>query len=255
MTTPEASGRLTKSHFDRRGQISKGTTPPSVHDSNHRSPHRQSPGGGGARIIEGMIFSRSRGWKKVASSISRVATFARVEVRISRFENAVAHPVDLDLREVNEASVEDALAMDTRERIEEFRTFLSRGDRGWYVYRGGQVVHRSWARCGPASVPLWHTWGELRLELGEACIHFCETTSAARGQGIYRSVIARIALTLREEGTRTVWIYTTADNSASRRGIEMAGFVEDRYVEIAVRFGIGTVREWPLIRNSRTQDG
>jgi GNAT superfamily N-acetyltransferase len=124
--------------------------------------------------------------------------------------------------------------------VDEFRSFLARGDRGFYAYRDGRVVHRTWVRMGPATERLWHAWGAIEVPAGEAYLHYCETAPSARGLGLYPATLAHAAGVARLLGAREVSISTDLENAASRRGIERAGFTEYRRVRVDIRFGVGT---------------
>src|SRR5262245_15959176 len=168
--------------------------------------------------------------------LRRLSTFHTVECIVFRHQNAVEIPVAAELAEVTPDNVEDARSMDSPSKIEEFRSFLARGDRGWYAYLGGRVVHRSWLVRGPATMRLWHRFGAWPVAAGEAYLHYCETSPEARGHGIYPAALSHIA---RGSSFRNLFIATELANQASRRGIEKAGFVERARVTVRVAFGIG----------------
>jgi RimJ/RimL family protein N-acetyltransferase len=145
----------------------------------------------------------------------------------------------VDIRAVTETNVEDARVFDPPKRLDEFRAFLARGDRGWYGYVDGRWVHRSWLVHGPAVMRLWAGYGTWPVPDRGAYIHYCETTPEARGRGIYPAVLNHIA---RETGSHDLYITTDVGNTASRRGIEKAGFAEYARVRVSVRFGVGSQR-------------
>ena len=130
--------------------------------------------------------------------------------------------------------------MDPPERVAEFEAFLARGDCGYYGYLGDRVVHRSWLVRGPGIMRLWRRFGEWAVREGEAYIHYCETAPEARGHAIYPAALSRIANDTAAQGTRRLFIATEAENPASQRGIERAGFVECARVTVHVRFGVGS---------------
>lgn len=127
--------------------------------------------------------------------------------------------------------------MESQARIEEFRSFLARGDLGFYGYVEGRVVHRAWVRPGPVRVPTWHSFAPLDIGENEAWIHYCETAPEARGKGIYPAVLGEVVARLRKAGTTRCTIGTEASNLASRRGIEKAGFEPWCTLRIVVLFG------------------
>ena len=178
--------------------------------------------------------------------LRRVTAFHTVTILVNRFGGRTVAASPLDIRRVTPANVEDARSMDTPGRVEEFRRFLERGDAGYYAYRNGVVVHRSWLVRGPGQARLWHSWGRLDLEPCDAYLHYCETAPAARGTGIYPQVIALAAETALASGVQRVLIWTDADNLPSLRGIRRAGFVPERRVRLDIRFGRARQIERPL---------
>ena len=170
-------------------------------------------------------------------ALRRFSTFRTVVCIVYRHERAAPSASGADIRAVSAAHVEDALSMDSPRRIEEFRSFLARGDRGYYAYVGGRCAHRSWLVRGPATMRLWGRYGAWPVGAEEAYVHYCETSAEARGLGLYPAVLGHIA---RETvGLRSLYIATEQDNQASRRGIEKAGFVEIAHVTVRVAFGAG----------------
>ena len=176
--------------------------------------------------------------------VRRVTTFRAVTILVHRFLARAIDRVSLDLRRVTPDNVGDASSMDDAARIEEFRRFLARGDEGYYVYdQAGAVVHRTWCVRGPGMARLWHSYGRLVVGEGDVYIHYCATAPGARGQGIYPRVIAQVAEDALSRGARRVLIWADRENVASQRGIARAGFVPDRAVTLAIRFGVGSQRE------------
>jgi GNAT superfamily N-acetyltransferase len=64
----------------------------------------------------------------------------------------------------------------------------------------------------------------IRLREGEAEIAVCLTMPAFRGRGLYPYVIRRLCRIAAQEGIERVLMTTMTGNTASRRGIEKAGF-------------------------------
>jgi ribosomal protein S18 acetylase RimI-like enzyme len=176
----------------------------------------------------------------------RLGTFRRVGVLIAEHHKTVEVDAPVTIVPVDAARVADARTMDSDARIEEFRAFLKRGDRGFYAYRDHQVVNRAWVMVGPGSCDLWHGYGRLVIPAGSAYVHYCETAATARGLGIYPAVLAHVARALKEESIRTVRISTTENNLASLRGIARAGYRIVRRVEIRIVAGFG-------VQSSRVQ--
>ncbi len=146
--------------------------------------------------------------------------------------------LDFDIRLVDSSNVSDALLLDRPTWIELFKDFLKSGDHGYYAYLDNEMVHRSWVKFGPDSVETWGPYAPLPLQPGEAFIHFCRTSEKARGRGIYPAVLSRIVSDCRLQGIKDVFISTSLDNLASRRGVEKAGFVEIERRSMKVYFGI-----------------
>jgi L-amino acid N-acyltransferase YncA len=159
--------------------------------------------------------------------------------RYERFEHVAT---DAEIRRVTPKTVGDARSMDTPERIAEFEAFLARGDRGYYGYVSGRVVHRSWVVRGPAVMRLWRHFGAWPVGPRGAYVHYCETAPEARGHGLYPATLSLIATDLAVEGVQGLFIATEAENDASRRGIEKAGFVACARVVVRVIFGFGFQR-------------
>lgn len=168
-------------------------------------------------------------------ALRRFLTFRTVVCIVYRHARPVAS-ADADIRAVTSVNVEDARSMEPPERIDQFRSFLARGDRGWYAYLDGRVVHRSWLVRGPTVMRLWSRFGAWPIPDGAAYLHYCETAPEARGHGIYPAVLSHAA---RDSGAREVYISTEEGNVASRRGIEKAGFAEIARATVYVAFGVG----------------
>ena len=62
----------------------------------------------------------------------------------------------------------------------------------------------------------------------------CKTAQAAQGRGLYRKALNEEVLYLKERGYTRVIITTAPDNTASRRGIEAAGFNLIREVRVVI---------------------
>ena len=168
-----------------------------------------------------------------------MSTFRSSTVLLFRHEQPLEPDPAVDIRPVNESMLGDAREMESPSMIETFRQFLRQGDWGYFGYRNGRMAHRSWVQLGPRRVPLWHRFVPHEVHSGEALIHYCETAPAARGAGLYTAALRCIVRDLRAQSIKTIWISTTADNTASRRAIERAGFREHSRFRIRVWFGVG----------------
>lgn len=172
-----------------------------------------------------------------ARLLRRLSTFRSVDCIVYQHRLLTEPEARVEIRAVTEANVADAIGFDPPRRIEEFRSFLARGDRGWYGYVDGRWVHRSWLVHGPAVMRLWRGYGSWPIPPKAAYIHYCETVAEARGRGIYPAVLGRIAY---ETRIHDLFITCEVANAASRRGIEKAGFAEIALVTVNVRFGFGS---------------
>lgn len=182
-------------------------------------------------------------FRKMITLVRRYSTVRSVSVLLFRQTAAPDLPAAATIRPVTPDTVRDALPMAGAAKVEEFRAFLARGDLGFYAYDGGTVIHHSWVRRGPDRRPLWHSYVPWTIPAGDAYLHYCETAPAARGRGIYPTVLALAAARARSAGARDAWIATIAENPASVRGIVKAGFREERRFELRVIFGFGRARE------------
>lgn len=103
----------------------------------------------------------------------------------------------------------------------ELRCDLYDGVSDFFVYRdpeGGAFGHISW---------VYHKGDPnrtLRLADGECEIMFCLTLPEFRGLGLYPMALREIQQDLKRRGYRRCFICVEADNRASIRGIEKAGF-------------------------------
>lgn len=108
----------------------------------------------------------------------------------------------------------------------------------YLVRDGDRILHSSW-------VSLFAAWTrELRGYVvppsGDAYVYESFTRSDARGRGVYPFALRGIRQDLASKGIRRVWVAAEADNAASLRAIEKAGFGE-RY-RLAYRRRLGAFR-------------
>jgi ribosomal protein S18 acetylase RimI-like enzyme len=100
---------------------------------------------------------------------------------------------------------------------------LARGCRVLAAWQGDEVASYCWISAHREHV------GELARDLslpaGESYVWDCATVPRYRGQGMYRSLLRRIAETLTGEGQRRVWIGASSTNEASNRTFATVGFV------------------------------
>ncbi len=117
---------------------------------------------------------------------------------------------------------------------------LRSGDRLFVVASGNEFLHRGYI--------LFRT--REKQIIGEVhdtpVIGYCFTSAAARGRGIYRKALTEELNYLHREGYHRAIIVTTADNVASRKGIEAAGF------SLAWEASVWIVLNWVVVRCIRT---
>lgn len=174
-----------------------------------------------------------------------MTTFENVTVIVYRHRHVREATAPVRIIPVTIDNVADALSMESPDRIAEFQSFLQRGDLGYYAYQNDRVVHRAWARLGPVVMPTYLGFGRLKISAEDGYVHYCKTSSDARGGGIYPAVLHHIVMDLKWRSAHEVFIATTADNAASVRGIEKVGFVEAERHEIRIVAGIGFRRRLP----------
>ena len=64
----------------------------------------------------------------------------------------------------------------------------------------------------------------LKLPPGDAYVWNCVTAPAYRRRGVYSGLLAHIAVEMRAEGLRRLWIGADASNLPSQKGMARAGF-------------------------------
>lgn len=146
------------------------------------------------------------------------------------------------VREITPETVSDALSMESDSMVGQFRTFLYQGHRGFFAYRDGLVVHRSWCVIGPATVTTWFEYAPLTLPASAAYLHYCATAPSCRGLGVYPMVLSQIVSVLASEGIEDVYVATDVDNVASQRGIVKAGFTLISKTGVTVIAGVPRYR-------------
>jgi len=116
--------------------------------------------------------------------------------------------------------------------MDELQRRLDAGDLLALVLHKGRGAHRTLVQT--------RGWAALegcrkgfRLEAGEAFIHYCMTSPACRGLGIYPRVLEAIASHLGAGGLRRLYIASNIRNEASAIGILKAGFRPDRTIRVA----------------------
>jgi RimJ/RimL family protein N-acetyltransferase len=92
----------------------------------------------------------------------------------------------------------------------------------------------------------------LRLEEGDCEIKFCLTFPEFRGRGIYPAALHAIQRYLVERGCSRCFVCVKADNIASIRGIEKAGFTRVGVTRFRKVVGVQISRPWPTWQLAKT---
>lgn len=98
---------------------------------------------------------------------------------------------------------------------------LARGDRPWGLWEGAELVCYGWSTVQTTGVSRYMT---IAPAPDEAYLYDFFTPPAARGRGFYPILLRAMCRALAGEGRTRAWIAVAADNAASLRGIEKAGF-------------------------------
>lgn len=110
---------------------------------------------------------------------------------------------------------------------------LASGRRAYVVEGPPGVLAYGWVTRGDEEIA--EIEGRIRVGPSEAYIWDCATLPAFRGRGLYPALLGAIARELVGEGVARVWIAARADNAASLRGLEKAGYrrvADIRYVRL-----------------------
>lgn len=187
-----------------------------------------------------LLSGTSEGWRRLRAMLGHLCVFRVDEVLLFRHERLCTPAWRGDIRPVNHSNIDDIRHSEPSNMLAQFRSFLDRGDAGYYAYEDGQPAHRSWVQFGPSTAQC-EMGVTFPLGRQDCCIHYCVTYPAARGRGIYTAVLDRIARDARSEG-KTVFIATVRSNLASIRGIKRAGFSLIGRVRAVVLFGAPVFR-------------
>lgn len=100
---------------------------------------------------------------------------------------------------------------------------LAAGHAALLVMAGDAVMHASWIARRTLRVD--ELACTLALPDDAICVYDVVTSDAWRGRGVYPAVLTWMREHARHHfGAGVVWIYSEANNTASRRGIEKAGY-------------------------------
>jgi GNAT superfamily N-acetyltransferase len=145
----------------------------------------------------------------------------------------VAAQIRYELRQVDSGNVGDVVDMDSADLLNELRTLLKNGEKGFYAYYQERPIHRSWALIGPAKAPILYDFLHYTLKDGEALIHYCQTKKDYRNKGIYASVLNEIGKRLSAGlGIKRLVIAVEDNNPASLAGVKKAGFTESKRMSV-----------------------
>jgi len=148
--------------------------------------------------------------------------FAAEQLILFRFVSSIPQKSPAEVCSATFENIQDVLFFDTPDKVEKYRNFLFRGDKGYLAYLDGKCVHRSWVITLPRKV--WLHWSlPFATQENEAYIHFCETATLARGKNIFSHVLCRIAADYRH--CKNIYICVNVKNRPSSRSIEKAGFM------------------------------
>jgi hypothetical protein len=117
----------------------------------------------------------------------------------------------------------------------EWRQRLDRGDCCYGAWVGSELAHYSWVQTSGRH-PIMTAGVEPTIRIGELWIYNCRTADAHRGKRLYPCTLQRIVRDYFATGAVEAWIYTSADNVPSQRGVVRAGFVKHQTLR-ALRFG------------------
>jgi len=175
--------------------------------------------------------------KGLLSKLNRVVLmriFSRNTVILLEWKENRSPTSGVEIREVTEKNVDDALVFQSHKQVKLFSDFLKRGDHGFYGYLNNFCVHRSWVVSGPAKVMLYKFFS-MNINSSEVFIQYCETAPGVRGQNIFAHVLNHVANEFKEKR-----VLTSVDlhNASSRRSMEKAGFKEVDRIKIMMILGI-----------------
>ena len=108
--------------------------------------------------------------------------------------------------------------------LDDMKARLERGDLCVIAIVDGRVAHYSWAQFS-GQHEIRDVGQRVEVQRGHAWVYHCRTADWAKGRGIYPFVLTRILTECKARNIQSAWIYAGAENVASRRGIERAGFL------------------------------
>lgn len=172
-------------------------------------------------------------WKRIFSN--------EIVVLFEMKQPAPVEVVGLSIQPVTDRNVLDASTFQNDFQLHQFQTLMTQGNFGFYGYLDGRCVHRSWALPGPAKAAI-HPLLHKKLSGTEIFIHYCETSSQARGKNIFTAVLSHIG---RQFALKKILICASLENTASIRSIKKSGFIEIERIHLMVFFGVRFVKSLP----------
>jgi GNAT superfamily N-acetyltransferase len=112
-------------------------------------------------------------------------------------------------------------------------TRLRDGRRPYIVETDGKIVSYGWVAFD--AEPIGDLGFSFQLKDDETYIYDCATRPDYRGRGYYPALLRAMAMDLRHEGYKRLWIGTAPGNIVSQRGIARAGFLKVADVHIKLR--------------------
>lgn len=167
--------------------------------------------------------------------------YSQATVLLLELKNTVSVDSGAEIRDVTHDNVDDALAFQHRRQVQVFRSFLKRGDKGYYAYLNGKCIHRSWVVLTPQSV-LLHKFYKIPLKKDEVFIQYCETDPSVRGKNIFTHVLSVIG---KDHSDKRVLTSVDATNLSSLKSMTKAGFFEVVRISIKVVLGIKKISMTP----------
>jgi len=184
-----------------------------------------------ARFFLGSTLQRKLGTAAALLREDPVSFVRHIGGRLEKYVTYVADPRGIPLPEpidgwrVQELSKESTATLpleraEVRRQMDRFERLNFKG--AFVVWRGSQVAHL--AALVTAEQDRGLPVRNVKLGPGEAEITHCVTLPEFRGQGLYPFAIRSLCRIARERGIQRIFMITAADNEASQRGIEKAGF-------------------------------
>jgi GNAT superfamily N-acetyltransferase len=149
----------------------------------------------------------------------------------------------LKIKLVVHDNVSDAISMDKKCILENFKSMLNNEQVGYYAYHENKVVGRAWVIEGPALAPTFFNFTSYKIDKNELFIHFCATGKNFRKMNIFSKILNHILEEYRDKGYNTAYTAVSKINTPSIRGIEKVGFQVALEQDIRILLNKKTVKE------------